>query len=535
VINSTIFTIFYILIYLVGRGFFIIISKIFDFKINQKSMSKASHLFPLIGLFTIGEFKLIVNFFSGSNNFLYFVILFGLVLNLIIKINKDENLLHHLLISFILGMSSNTIQFSYDAGLYHLNSQFWINESKLTIGIVNLHSRYGYSSFIEYINAPTWIFDNFIFQHFTNLVFIVSFLSFIYKCLFSKHFEIFKISGISIVTFAILDNFGISGGRNGFLDIESVSKQDTPFAVTFMFLLIYISYFLLNKNIQNEKYLFLISFLFIFSFQLRIFALCLAPLIAFIMIKNIKLIRNLLLTVSLSISFLWIIKNVLVSSCIFYPIDFTCIKTTKWYHIDNARLETLDLRDFHLAWDIPNTNIFEWLNMWTSKDINLTVLINFSFSILIIFVLQILTTNRSAVNNFNLLIIPVYLLFIWSVSSPSIRMGLSIFIYTVFLTGVYRNEIIRILDQKIILYLSFVVSILLMPRIDNYKVITSGPLNFANLQPIIVDYIKFDSPYWGVKSSLGSQCWVNLECVPEKVQISESLIYSFRSFQKINS
>jgi len=38
---------------------------------------------------------------------------------------------------------------------------------------------------------------------------------------------------VLIVLFGILDNFGMAGGRNGFIDIEAVTKYDTPFAIIY--------------------------------------------------------------------------------------------------------------------------------------------------------------------------------------------------------------------------------------------------------------------------------------------------------------
>ena len=49
-------------------------------------------------------------------------------------------------------------------------------------------------------------------------------------------------SSLAIVLFGILDNFGSGGGRNGFIDIESVTKQDTPFAIVFTLQIYFFSF-----------------------------------------------------------------------------------------------------------------------------------------------------------------------------------------------------------------------------------------------------------------------------------------------------
>ena len=61
----------------------------------------------------------------------------------------------------ILSISTITIGFAYDAGLYHLNSQHWIRESNIPIGLSNLHFRYGFSSIIDYISSSFWLNGNF--------------------------------------------------------------------------------------------------------------------------------------------------------------------------------------------------------------------------------------------------------------------------------------------------------------------------------------------------------------------------------------
>ena len=59
-------------------------------------------------------------------------------------------------------------------------------------------------------------------------------------------------SSLAIV-FGILDNFGSGGGRNGFIDIESVTKQDTPFAIVLHYK--YTSFLSLkNNNVEIRNF-----------------------------------------------------------------------------------------------------------------------------------------------------------------------------------------------------------------------------------------------------------------------------------------
>ena len=73
-----------------------------------------------------------------------------------------------------------------------------------------------------------------------------------------------------MILFGILDNFGFSGGRNGFFDIEAVTKQDTPFAILFYLSNIFLIYRLINKNLSKSE-LFYFSLIILFSIEMRIF------------------------------------------------------------------------------------------------------------------------------------------------------------------------------------------------------------------------------------------------------------------------
>ena len=443
-------------------------------------------------------------------------------------------------ISFIVGVSSNTINFSYDAGLYHLNSQSWLNESKIVFGLVNLHSRYGYSSFIEYINSNTWIFNNFIFQHFTNLIFIVSFFNFLYKCLFNDDLKNYKIASLTIIAFGVLDNFGISGGRNGFIDIEAVSKQDTPFAIIFFLLLVYIIFYIRNKDEEKHENFFIVLFLFLFSLQLRVFALSITPIILFLFIKeffiNKKSFRYKLITFYLVLlGAIWVIKNYIISSCMFYPISFTCIPNTTWFNKNNAITEINELRNFHRALDPENSTMVGWFNMWSQNPINYRIFFNFIISFLIILIFTLLFTNkREGRFYFIRFLIPLYLFSIWSISSPSIRMGLVIFLISVFYIGIERDRLNYFFDKKYLLNLLFFSSLILLPRLDNYKDLIKNPLEITQLQPPEIEYYsQKETIFWGVRPE-GDQCWINLECVPGPVSIEETSISTYRVFKKID-
>ena len=98
---------------------------------------------------------------------------------------------------------------------------------------------------------------------------MVVFFQVIYIFLFT---DFFKFS-LSVLIYGFLDNFGFNGGKNGFIEVESIAKQDTPFAIMFIlstFLLFQLYKEDLRKNTRTAN---TIIFIFCLSFILLIFYL----------------------------------------------------------------------------------------------------------------------------------------------------------------------------------------------------------------------------------------------------------------------
>ena len=78
-----------------------------------------------------------------------------------------------------------------------------------------------------------WSNNSLIYLHFLNLIFLQFLFSFIFYHLFNSTNKNFKFTSIFLVLFSIFDNFGIAGGRNGFVYIQEIGKQDTTVAILF--------------------------------------------------------------------------------------------------------------------------------------------------------------------------------------------------------------------------------------------------------------------------------------------------------------
>tara|TARA_B110000444_G_scaffold261442_1_gene313653 strand:- start:3030 stop:4688 length:1659 start_codon:yes stop_codon:yes gene_type:complete len=538
--TSVLFISFHILLYLLGRGFVLALSKIIKLKFGIENTFIGNlginYYYPIIALFVIGNLTVFINFFSPVNT-IYIKILFVIFLSinlLDLKFVFDRDYVVNLgIIPFILSISSYGINIAQDAGLYHLNVQSWIREEKIHFGLSNIHSRYGYSSLFDYISSNFWLDNNFLLIHFINLTFIVLFFAFIYKNLFLKENVFLKNLSILVIIFGILDNLGLSGGKNGFIDIEAVTKYDTPFAIIY-----FITGCLIINNIFNSDYeilpLTIILYLLIFAIQLRIFGVTLIPLFLILsgrVLKKyglIKLLRPALVPVVFI--FLWIIKNILITSCLFFPVEELCFQSLPWSDVSSAGIESGDLKNFHIFFSLDQ-NFGSWLNSWLSKPINYTTSINYLISTLFLVLFNFVIYKKSPTRkkSFDYLLVLLCIAtsyLVWILSAPGIRFGLGLFLLSLSLISIQYNgsqERLSLNDnlKNITLRFLFLVCILLVTRLDAYSSFSDSFEKTIQITPTNISYI--DNPLgWGViPEDAKSSCWVNIECMPESRRISK--------------
>lgn len=328
-----IFIAFYNFIFFIGRGVFCLLSSMGYVEIKNKIFNlEIYYLYPLIGLFVIGNLTVLLNFFTAITTLLTFIMLLVLILFNLIKINfnyEKKFLISNLMIPLVLSFSTNSVGLHYDAGLYHLQFQNWLKSYKVVENLILANSRFGYASIYDYISSNFWWKENFILLHFQNLVFISAFVSILIHYLFFQENLFLKLSSISIFLYSFLDNFGFRGGRNGFIYIESIGKQDTGFAIIFFLVFIFIIYSI-KYNYYSLNGLFIISTLSLFAFQLRLFGVFIIVMFVLYLYKTsqkfsiLQMIKVTYLQITFGI--LWLIKNMITSGCIIFPVSITCFE-----------------------------------------------------------------------------------------------------------------------------------------------------------------------------------------------------------------
>lgn len=518
------FLFFYLTIYFVGRG----VISFFKLKNDNIYGIPINIFYPIVALFYLGNLSLVFNFFTKIT---YQITIFSLVIPLLLNfLNLQKiktflnlkNLSLYIGTPLVLGISSANINLAYDAGLYHLNHQNWLRSEKIVFGLSNNHMRFGYSSIIEYINVNFWFNENFLLLHFTNLIFMVVFFQVIYIFLFT---DFYKFS-LSVLIYGFLDNFGFNGGKNGFIEVESIAKQDTPFAIMFIlstFLLFQLYKEDLRKNTRTAN-----TIIFIFcllSVQLRLLGFInlifflIILIIKFDVIKSLRIIlrENYLLSF---LGVLFVLKNLITSSCLFYPVKITCFESFVWTtgNYSSPGAESDLLANFHIA--LRFSNLDSWFSQWMSKDINNTVFKNLiiTFFVILIFNLLFKLLNKEKLNRKNIFyfIYTIFSLFIWLITAPSIRMGVGIFLTLVLVISIiFQNKDNKLIKNNVFIFTSIYFIVLgLVPQTNNYfsliNNLTSGEIR--KIETPVINYTDNKVGY-GVLPEKGDQCWINLECV----------------------
>ncbi len=512
--------------YFIGRTFYFYLSKVSkqNFKEDKIFKIKANNFYLLFGLFIVGNIAVIINFFDGINQIYFYLILLFIALLNFRNINfRNISFVDIFIKLTVYGtfiISTYNAGLSKDADIYHLNNQLFIRDESIIFGLSNLHHRYGFSSLWEYIGASYWINQNFVFLQTPSLLIFMSFYFILFSFLTSRYSYLKKISLI-ILFFGILDNFGLNGGRNGFIAIDEVGAFDNTFGLLFTFSIIFLLILKLDDSPKNIDYL-VAGLLILLSGQVRYlgFVLLIPYLIIIYKSKLNKYYLRSFFSFGFIISFFWFTKNLIISSCLIFPINITCISTLKWHQESQAIVVNKAIRGHPRN---PNDifaslNNYDWLrDSWLSN--NYDYLLNFLFSLLIIKFLFFLKPN---IDSLKYLSLSVVVFTVWIIFTPAYRFATPIFITILLLLNLDFIESSK--DLKIIfinktVFLSlFFVCLILTVRIDSYRAFISTPFNSHIVSPSTIDYEVRDN-FYGLKPKEGKVCFLKKDCFPDEYQV----------------
>ena len=524
------FLLFYAALSLYGRGF----SNLFKLSKNRIFGAHPSLFYPIVGLFFLGNLSVLLNFFVQINNNVVTYLLLSLFLLNVKKQNQsiklNNKLSHYVFIPSIVGISSLGVGLSGDAGLYHLNHQEWLRSNKITFGLVNSHFRFGFSSISEWISANFWINDNLIFLHFLNIIFIVFFFQIIFQYIFSKEKSNYKNIFIALLIVGFLDNFGVNGGKNGFVEIEAIGKSDTPFAILFFLSFLFLYEYSITKTI-NKNEIFILSLMSLFAFQFRIFGFIALVYFLFIALSKKDFLKVLKISTS-HILFLiaWLIKNFITTACIVYPVSFTCLDVS-WSATKgaSANFAMSDLINVHSP--LRSFDLQTWFSEWVLRDINKTVLYNFLLSLIILILYFSLfhkntETSKFRFNSFGIFILMSLIL--WMISAPGIRLGIGVILLLyIYLPNLITSKKARfkIQNNKYILSLLFFGTLILVPQTNNYQLFFNSAFSneFREIKSVEIDYETNLNSFGVIPANNSDKCWINIDCIRNQDEIVKQI------------
>ena len=538
----------FILFLLFGRSFIVLINK---FLINENDIpqlllkTKNIILYPIIGSLVLGNVLIMINYFIGLKHGAVFLILAILLIPNFFEIKRIkfneiftlDNLFYYLIIPGILLISSSDINFHYDAAYYHLNHQNWLRESNLIIGMVNIFWPFGMSSIYEYISSILWFKDSLIYLHFLSLIYLHFFFCFLYFQLFKSGSKNLKYASLFILVFSFLDNFGFEGGRNGFIYIQEIGKQDIAVAILFCFASLVIINNILDSNINKLDFI-LISLICFYIFQLKVsgvFIFFLYFVLIYVLVnQKIYKFKN-IIYLQIPVIFFgitWTIKSLLTTGCLIFPLSSTCIKTLSWYENGSTkRVEEYTTSTSFAYMEYfkdPNLSFFDWFNdFFNSSNYAVfsnyyrSVYLNFFISFLIVYgIKKALFRNKTYEKKIKYTILAyiilslAYLVFY----GPIPRYSIGILCTIIGVVGFFvESDKIKI--PKTLLVLLFLFSLALVPRVNSYT-------NFINNKAYSLfdprtelQYNEIKSNEGWVKPDNGDRCWINLKCTMEDLNI----------------
>jgi hypothetical protein len=528
------YTLLYFYFYLSGRS--IVLAVTYFFKKELKTPEeilyvKKEYLYPIIGAASLGNFFIILHFFIPLKSSIYIIFSLLLILpNIFLKpkeINIKlslQNFIFYILIPAILIISSYDTTWHYDAGYYHLNHQNLLRESNMIIGSVNIFWAYGMSSIYEYISAFLWIDTSFILIHFLTLIFIQTFYIYLIANLENSKYKELKFVSYFILVYSLFDNFGINGGRNGFLYIQGVTKQDMPVAVLIVIVSLSCLLILKHKKIKNIDIftLFLIS---LFVVQIKLSSVVIGYLLLIVLVfmyrNKIKTFKEIISSIFLILPFLtaWIVKGYFTTGCFLFPLSSTCINNFDWYPENSTRsMESVTTNSSYGLIEYLNQSIsiLDWWNILISFRINMTVMTNFLVSFLVVYFLKkilfrAITPSRTLmITIFSFITLYFVYLFLYG---PTPRYATGLLILSIASMAFFVDDFKFKINKKVSL-LFYIFSIVLLIRSSSYAAFLSGS-NIAIFDPVIIAKYQEAQNGWVIPDE-GDQCWINLKCTMEK-------------------
>ena len=209
----------------------------------------------------------------------------------------------------------------------------------------------------------------------------------------------------------------------------------------------------------------------------------------------------------ISIFFIWIFKNAITTSCLFFPVRITCLNFLPWF--EEVQLNYLEETMIYSPISLNSSiSIPEQFSIWFNFSKNSQFFINFPLSLTIVIITSLaifqkrVKINTKFVNILFILFIMLNTVFWYLSNYGNVRYGFGLWLLVISYIGfLYKDSELRIHNQKIIsstFILVFIFSLIQIPRSYSYESLLS--LKFAPyVLPIDYGTTYNQSEYgWGV-------------------------------------
>lgn len=543
--NNLEFLIFYLLIFLSGRGlliFFVLLSKKNIINLDKVKLlnTELNIFYTIISLIFFGNLIFIVNFVSSINqakNFIFALFAFTVILNAKRKFYVNDNfrfIFMNLIIPLILSFSIYGSRLHFDAGIYHLPHQLWIRNEKIIFGLGKLDIFFSTSSMYEYLSSILWMNNNFNLLHYLNLIFFVLLFSFVTFHLTSKNFNFLFFSSFAILIYSLLDNIGLYGGSNGFIKLQTLGKPDVAVGVLIYIVSVTLIQLLLDKNFNYIDLIFSLT-LISFTFQIRIFGAVLFLIwiiYFFIFLKSANYSMGTItfgFLPNIFILFLWFVKNIVNSSCFIFPIKQTCINSLQWSNLSQLEDWSATWKDWSYSYRF-NTNFFDWAIDWFNAGTNYQEIPNYFISFVsIYFINKYLFRQDKSKKTDSKLFIKFYFgigLIFFLMFGFHIRYMFGFVLLSIAMQTLNNNDFNsktrRFFNFKIT-YLLIFISIFLTPRGYSYQYFIESPFNYYSVE-VTEEFYLVKNNGWGSYSNTG-KCFDVPECTSNENQLNLNDFY----------
>jgi len=361
----------------------------------------------ILGLFFVSLIATIFNFFLPISPEIIFLILLGGFISayafrnqITTYLSQTDRIAIYICTIIILILIPLIWKNYYDTGLYHLPAMRWTLESPLTVGLANLHGRFGFNSlwtplisvidgFTIILNTPIFLLNGIMTVFFCSIAAIRSIRSYSGQ----KSLEFSDI----FLLFSLIPIF-----RLGPFYINSTSPDYTILILTLFILYLYLYAY---ENQIFLKNIFIMAFLlglFAVTIKMSAIILCFCTVCSLVyyvyrghnfsikksifslvtnLTKNVKTYYALLI-LALLIVIIWLIRGILLSGYVLYPLPWTGIFDFPWsVPLSSAQSDN----DWVIGWARnPGPDALSFLHNWTWIPKWFAWNVKYSFSVPII-------------------------------------------------------------------------------------------------------------------------------------------------------